>query len=47
MLILFVQINNYYNDYANYIHLFVVLHHVVAADGLVLRSIAADFVADD
>jgi len=32
----------------NYVHLFVVLHHVVAAHGLVLHSIvAADFVADD
>ena len=47
MLILFIQINNYYNDYVNYVHLFVVLHHVVAAHGLVLHYTATDFVADD
>jgi len=43
-----MQTNTYYNDYTNYVHLFVVLHHVGAAHGLVLHSaIVVDFVADD
>jgi len=44
---MFLETNNYYNDYANYVNLFVVLHHVVAAHSLVFHSAAVDFMGDD
>jgi len=45
---LFIQTNNNYNDYANYVHLFVILHHIEVAHDLVLHSAVAavDFVGD-